>query len=208
MNRPGSRNRKNKKKIRGALAGAGIVALFLALMISFGKTAPENPMDRNRADASRMYLLSSTLDMDMDQLANIGNANINAGDSANQAEQEEQQQEEEKQEQNQDTPQQEQQQNQDTQNPDQNISDPNIQNAVAADIPGSLMNLIQKNQSGGSGNGSSLADKAALSALRTVLQPFRRLEKFFRLVSALQKCDLVQHFRPFRLFIQRAHQTF
>ena len=89
MNRPGSRNRKNKKKIRGALAGAGIVALFLALMISFGKTAPENPMDRNRADASRMYLLSSTLDMDMDQLANIGNANINAGDSANQAEQEE-----------------------------------------------------------------------------------------------------------------------
>lgn len=155
MNRPGSRNRKNKKKIRGALAGAGIVALFLALMISFGKTAPENPMDRNRADASRMYLLSSTLDMDMDQLANIGNANINAGDSANQAEQEEQQQEEEKQEQNQDTPQQEQQQNQDTQNPDQNISDPNIQNAVAADIPGSLMNLIQKNQSGGSGNGSS-----------------------------------------------------
>ena len=107
MNRPGSRNRKNKKKIRGALAGAGIVALVLALMISFGKTAPENPMDRNRADASRMYLLSSTLDMDMDQLANIGNANINAGDSANQAEQEEQQQEEEKQEQNQDTPQQE-----------------------------------------------------------------------------------------------------
>ena len=92
MNRPGSRNRKNKKKIRGALAGAGIVALFLALMISFGKTAPENPMDRNRADASRMYLLSSTLDMDIDQLANIGNANINAGDSANQAEQEEQQQ--------------------------------------------------------------------------------------------------------------------
>ena len=92
MNRPGSRNRKNKKKITGALAGAGIVALFLALMISFGKTAPENPMDRNRADASRMYLLSSTLDMDMDQLANIGNANINAGDSANQAEQEEQQQ--------------------------------------------------------------------------------------------------------------------
>ena len=80
MNRPGSRNRKNKKKIRGALAGAGIVALFLALMISFGKTAPENPMDRNRADASRMYLLSSTLDMDMDQLANIGNANINAKD--------------------------------------------------------------------------------------------------------------------------------
>ena len=120
------------------------MALVLALMISFGKTAPENPMDRNRADASRMYLLSSTLDMDMDQLANIGNANINAGDSANQAEQEEQQQEEEKQEQNQDTPQQEQQQNQDTQNPDQNISDPNIQNAVAADIPGSLMNLIQK----------------------------------------------------------------
>ena len=58
MNRPGSRNRKNKKKIRGALAGAGIVALVLALMISFGKTAPENPMDRNRADASRMYLLS------------------------------------------------------------------------------------------------------------------------------------------------------
>ena len=53
-----------------------------------------------------------------------------------------------------------------------------------------------------------VADKAALSALRTVLQPFRRLEKFFRLVSALQKCDLVQHFRPFRLFIQRAHQTF
>ena len=47
MNRPGSRNRKNKKKIRGALAGAGIVALFLALMISFGKTAPENPMDRS-----------------------------------------------------------------------------------------------------------------------------------------------------------------
>ena len=44
MNRPGSRNRKNKKKITGALAGAGIVALFLALMISFGKTAPENPM--------------------------------------------------------------------------------------------------------------------------------------------------------------------
>ena len=54
MNRPGSRNRKNKKKITGALAGAGIVALVLALMISFGKTAPENPMDRNRADASRM----------------------------------------------------------------------------------------------------------------------------------------------------------
>ena len=38
MNRPGSRNRKNKKKITGALAGAGIVALVLALMISFGKT--------------------------------------------------------------------------------------------------------------------------------------------------------------------------
>ena len=46
MNRPGSRNRKNKKKIRGALAGAGIVALVLALMISFGKTAPENPMEQ------------------------------------------------------------------------------------------------------------------------------------------------------------------
>ncbi|WP_455190512.1 hypothetical protein [Eubacterium ramulus] len=157
MKKPGSRNRKNKKKIAGALAGVGIVALFLALMISFGKTAPENPMDKNRADASRMYLLSSTLDMDMDQLANIGNANINAGDSKNQAEQEDQQQEEEQQEQNQDTPQQEQQQNQDTQNPnqDQNTSDPNIQDTVAANIPGSLMNLIQKNQTGGSGNGSS-----------------------------------------------------
>ena len=97
MKKPGSRNRKNKKKIAGALAGLGIVALLLALMISFGKTAPENPMDKNRADASRMYLLSSTLDMDMDQLANIGNANINAGDSKDQAEQEEEQQEEEQQ---------------------------------------------------------------------------------------------------------------
>ena len=131
------------------------MALFLALRFLLERQPRKIPWTGTGADASRMYLLSSTLDMDMDQLANIGNANINAGDSANQAEQEEQQQEEEKQEQNQDTPQQEQQQNQDTQNPDQNISDPNIQNAVAADIPGSLMNLIQKNQSGGSGNGSS-----------------------------------------------------
>ena len=36
----------------------------------------------------------------MEKLANIANANINAGDSAYKAEQEEQQQEEEKQEQN------------------------------------------------------------------------------------------------------------
>ena len=60
-------DRKNNKKIRGALAGAGIVALFLALKISFGKTEPENTMDRNRADASQMYMLSSTIDLDMDQ---------------------------------------------------------------------------------------------------------------------------------------------
>lgn len=40
MNRPGSRNRKNKKKIRGALAGAGIVALVSGADDFFWKDSP------------------------------------------------------------------------------------------------------------------------------------------------------------------------
>ena len=56
------------RKIVGTLAGVGLAVLFFVFLLGFGKTAPENPMEDQKADASHMYLTSSTLAMDKDCL--------------------------------------------------------------------------------------------------------------------------------------------
>lgn len=150
MRRPGNKKKENMKKIVGTLAGIGLAVLFFMLLTFYGKTAPENPMKNGEADASHMYLTSSTLAMDKEKLASVENANISSGDSENQAEeeqQEEEQQEEEEQEQE-EQEQQEEQQEEQQQEEQQEASNPEqtVMDTVQTTLPDSLMNLIQKNE--------------------------------------------------------------
>ena len=90
MKKP-DRRKENRKKAAGALAGLGLAVFFFILLFGFGKADPENPMENTTADASHMYLTSSTLAMDKEKLASVENANISSGGSENQAQQEEEQ---------------------------------------------------------------------------------------------------------------------
>ena len=85
--------RQKIKKTGAALASVCLAAVLMFLAAGFGHTAPENPMASQEADASRMYLTSSTLAMDQEQLAGVENANINSGESGSEAEQEEEEDE-------------------------------------------------------------------------------------------------------------------
>lgn len=83
------------KKIGAASAAVCLAALFFIMLAVSGHTAPENPMEDKDADASRMYLTSSTLAMDETQLADVENANINTGEEGNKEAQEEKEKEQE-----------------------------------------------------------------------------------------------------------------
>ena len=83
------------KKIGAASAAVCLAALFFIMLAVSGHTAPENPMEDKDADASRMYLTSSTLAMDETQLADVENANINTGEEGHKEAQEEKEKEQE-----------------------------------------------------------------------------------------------------------------
>ena len=161
MKKP-DRRKENRKKAAGALAGLGLAVFFFILLFGFGKADPENPMENTTADASHMYLTSSTLAMDKEKLASVENANISSGGSENQAQQEEEQQEEEEQEQE-DQKQNEEEQKQDVQqqeNEQQTAQDTTSTSANTdsqLNVSDSLLNLIQKNP--GSGNNGSGSDE-------------------------------------------------
>ena len=165
MKKP-DRRKENRKKAAGALAGLGLAVFFFILLFGFGKADPENPMENTTADASHMYLTSSTLAMDKEKLASVENANISSGGSENQAQQEEEQQEEEEQEQEEtqeDQKHSEEEQQQDVQqqeNEQQTAQDTTSTSANTdsqLNVSDSLLNLIQKNP--GSGNNGSGSDE-------------------------------------------------
>lgn len=149
--------KKSIKKTAAALAGVILTVLFLLLLTGFGQTAPENPMEEGQADASRMYLTSSTLAMDEELLAGVENANISSGGDGGTAQQEtqEQQPEEEtdQQVQTQETRQGAQTTEVDSQNqnPDETSEETDSSDQTQAGINKSLLSLIQKNESGGTG---------------------------------------------------------
>ena len=150
---------KTGEKLKKTGAARGVMGLALVLCVllaGFGRTAPENPMESREAEASRMYLTSSTLAMDQEQLAGVENANINSGESGSEAEQEEEEEQQEQQETAQ--PQEEQQQEkQQEQQPQQGSTYVN-QPVTSDTLSGSLLSLIQKNQTssstGSDGSGS------------------------------------------------------
>ena len=84
----GKRKQNKIRKAGAAAAILGLAVLFFAFLAGFGRTAPDNPMEDGNADASRMYLTSSTLAMDEEQLANVENANISSGGADSAAAQE------------------------------------------------------------------------------------------------------------------------
>ena len=149
--------KRKQNKIRKAGAAAvilGLAVLFFAFLAGFGRTAPDNPMEDGNADASRMYLTSSTLAMDEEQLANVENANISSGGAKGAAPEEEQEEEEQEEQQEQLQASQEEQQGQaqqteaDSQTPDTNVT----VNSPSID---SLLSLIQKQESGQTPGGGS-----------------------------------------------------
>lgn len=129
------------RKIVGTLAGVGLAVLFFVFLLGFGKTAPENPMEDQKADASHMYLTSSTLAMDKEALADVENANISSGGSKESVEEEKEEQQEQ-----QDQQEQQQEEQQENQNDQQG------QSKSPTQIDNSLMSLIRKNQTGDSNN--------------------------------------------------------
>ena len=161
----GKRKQNKIRKAGAAAAMLGLAVLFFAFLAGFGRTAPDNPMEDGNADASRMYLTSSTLAMDEEKLAGVENANISSGGAkgaAPEKEQKEEQKEEQEERQEQLQASREEQQGQaqqteaDSQMPDTNVT----VNSPSID---SLLSLIQKQESGqtpgggsqgGGGNGS------------------------------------------------------
>ena len=109
--------KKNIKKTAAALAGVFLMVLLCFLLAGLGHTDPENPMEDKKADASRMYLTSSTLAMDQQKLADVENANINSGGTEDGAQQDETQ---ETNEQSEDQDAQEDQEQETKENQDQN----------------------------------------------------------------------------------------
>ena len=152
----GKRKQNKIRKAGAAAAILGLAVLFFAFLAGFGRTAPDNPMEDGNADASRMYLTSSTLAMDEEQLANVENANISSGGAKGAAPEEEQKEEEQEEEEQQEQLQasQEEQQGQTQQiEADSQVTDTNVTaNSPSID---SLLSLIQKQESGqtpGGGN--------------------------------------------------------
>ena len=96
------------------VAAVILVLLLFVVSVAQNQAAPENPMEKENADPSRMYVTSSSLAMDESLLDSVENANINTGNQENQEEQEEEQQEEQDEE-NQDVEQQEEQQQEENQ---------------------------------------------------------------------------------------------
>ena len=142
------------KKIGAALGVVLLAALFIILLAGFGHTAPENPMEDREADASRMYLTSSTLAMDNTQLEGVENANINAGEEGDAQEQEEseetQEEETEPQEENQQENQEEQAEQEEISQDSQNTENTNTDLTTPA--RDSLLSLIQKHEKDSSDN--------------------------------------------------------
>ena len=195
MKKP-DRRKENRKKAAGALAGLGLAVFFFILLFGYGKSDPENPMENTTADASHMYLTSSTLAMDKEKLASVENANISSGGSENQAQQEEEQQEEEEQEETQeDNSQSEEEQQEDTQQQD-NDQQQNTQettNSSAGDsqvnVSDSLLSMIQKNQestNGGSGSGANGGQGSEGDNMEVEIRVMRVEIKFLRTVDSRQ----------------------
>ena len=105
---------KKIKKPFMTVAAVILVLLLFVVSVTQNQAAPENPMEKENADPSRMYVTSSSLAMDESLLDSVENANINTGNQENQEEQEEEQQEEQDEE-NQDEEQQEEQQQEENQ---------------------------------------------------------------------------------------------
>ena len=141
------------KKTGAALASVCLAAVLMFLAAGFGHTAPENPMASQEADASRMYLTSSTLAMDQEKLASVENANISSGGADSAAAQEKEQEEQQDQRQE---DQQEDQENQELRQGQQNTNNyTSEQNTPSGQVSNSLLSLIQKNQSGNTQNGNT-----------------------------------------------------
>ena len=88
--------RKFWKKVNKSVITAAVVIIMLLLFVLLtgqNKVSPENPMEDKEADASEMYLTSSTLSMDESLLDGVENANINSGAGEGEQQEEEQQQE-------------------------------------------------------------------------------------------------------------------
>lgn len=140
-----SRHKKGRtlKKIGAALLAVLLAALFFVLLAGFGHTAPDNPMEDKEADASRMYLTSSTLAMDKEQLEGVENANINAGEEGD-AQEEEQNQETEE------TPPQEAEPQEGQEAPQENLQEntdtENSNSAITTPSRDSLLSLIDKHK--------------------------------------------------------------
>lgn len=140
-----SRRKKGRtlKKIGAALLAVLLAALFFVVLAGFGHTAPDNPMKDKEADASRMYLTSSTLAMDKEQLEGVENANINAGEEGDA--QEEESQETEETQQPQEAESQEGQENP-QENPQENMNNENINTETTLPSRDSLLSLIDKHK--------------------------------------------------------------
>lgn len=132
------------KKVNKPVTTAAAVILLLLLFVLLtgqNKVSPANPMNEKEADASMMYLTSSTLTMDESLLDGVENANINSGSNDSEQREETQLQqpevtpEPEEQKENEDTPQQEQLEQEKTE--EQEETTPPVD---------SLISLIQKNE--------------------------------------------------------------
>lgn len=142
--------KKIKKPVTTALIILGLVLLFF-LLAGSRRTNPENPMEEEEADASKMYVTASNLAVDESLLENIPNANITAAGITEELKEEEQKQEEieEQIDENQEEPGEEL-----TEETNENLEDQNSpQTSPRYD---SLLQLIQKNDtvnqpSGGGG---------------------------------------------------------
>ena len=139
--------RKYWKKVNKSVITAAVVIIMLLLFVLLtgqNKVSPENPMEDKEADASEMYLTSSTLSMDESLLDGVENANINSGAGEGEQQEEEQQQESEE------IPEEEQEQQQEQQSESETAEEnPQITETLTTDMPSgtdSLMLLIQQNQ--------------------------------------------------------------
>lgn len=151
------REKRTGKKLKKLFAATAIilcVSLFFALLTGQTPGTLQNPMDQEQADASRMYLTSSTLAMDQSLLDGVENANISSGGGEDsqedaQTEEEQEQQEQETDNENQDA----QQQNENNENPQEPSQQENVLASLGADSLSSLLPLIQNHQSGTGGSG-------------------------------------------------------
>lgn len=70
------------RKLKTPLTAAAVVIcalLFFGILANQEQAVPDNPMEQEEADASRMYLLSSALALDESLLTGVENANISTG---------------------------------------------------------------------------------------------------------------------------------